>query len=986
MRHNTLPSLGWLLLLLAFTACSESKPEFQNRDLTAYVNPFVGTGGHGHTWPGASVPFGMVQLSPDTRLEGWDGCGGYHFSDSVIYGFSHTHLSGTGVSDYGDILLMPMSGDKLLNNGSAQGHLQGYASLFSHEKENARPGYYEVDLLDEDIHVELTASERCGFHRYTFSSGEPAWVLIDLVHRDQVLTSDFSWTEDGILSGSRISKAWATRQEVYFAISFSQEIREWQFYQDDEAVEGKSAEGQHLKALLRVEDPAEQLVIKVALSPVSQQNALENLKNTPSSTFDAAKARADSLWNAELNRIQVSGGSEEQRRIFYTALYHSFLAPNLFSDHNGQYRGMDGKVHQADSTRVYTVFSLWDTFRATHPLFTLVQQGRTEEFLRTFLLQYQQGGILPIWELAGNYTGCMIGYHAIPVIADALLKDLEGPGAEALYEAMKHSALQRNLGLDSYQQLGFIPSGKEPESVSKTLEYAYDDWCIAQIARKLGKEKDYQLFSHRAQYYKNLYDAESKFMRARVNGGWFRPFDPSEVNFNYTEANSWQYSLFAPQDISGLTALLGGPDSLEVWLDRLFSASSATTGRDQADITGLIGQYAHGNEPSHHMAYLYNYCGKPSKSAGVVREILRDLYADAPDGLSGNEDCGQMSSWYVFSAMGFYPVTPGMDYYAIGTPLFDTVSVNLENGKQFRLIARNNGPDRPYIQSASLNGEDWPQSWLPHAAIIEGGELIVEMGAEPSSWATAPEHWPVSAVNDHPLTISPSISADARTFSDSLQVSLHSPDTGVVIYYTLDGSTPTEFAEPYGGAFTLDTTSVVKAAAFHPGNGASFPVEAVFHKIEGGRSIVLSSEYANQYSAGGEGALIDYLRGGNDFRTGLWQGFREDLEAVVDLGEIKELKKVGAGFLQDIRSWIWMPKEIEMALSTDGRNFRTVAKFASEVPDDQEGSIVRDYVQELSRQKARYVRLRAQNYGVCPDWHLGAGGKTWIFADEIIIE
>src|SRR5215216_4843108 len=663
------------LILLLFLLPT---PAFAQQDLTRYVNPFVGTGGHGHTFPGAIVPYGMVQLSPDTRLTGWDGCSGYHYSDSKIYGFSHTHLSGTGISDYGDILLTPAVGKSF---GS---------SHFEHRNERATPGYYSVKL-DDNILVELTATARVGMHRYTFPSTDDANVLLDLAHRDKVIDFDYRITGTNTLVGWRRSQAWAKDQIVYFALEFSQPFTEY------------SSIGT-LKLSFRFDTRSgAQVLAKVGISSVDIDGALKNLRTEVNHwDFDKVRSDAAAAWNSELNKIQVTGGTDAQLTNFYTALYHAMTAPNLFMDVDGRYRGRDFKTHVAGDFSNYTVFSLWDTFRAAHPLYAIIDQKRTRDFIKTFLAQYEQGGRLPVWELAANETDTMIGYHAVSVIADAVAKGIDGFNLEKAFIAMKHSAeFREHRGLGAYIDQGFIATEDERESVSKVLEYAYDDWCIAQVARMLGKKEDYERYSARAQSYKNVFDRAIGFMRPRNNGGWAEPFDPREVTFAFTEANSWQYTFFAPHDISGLVALMGGREQFSRKLDQLFTVDSRTTGREQADITGLIGQYAHGNEPSHHMAYLYNYAGQPWKTQSRVRQIMDEFYKPTPDGLIGNEDCGQMSAWYVLSAAGFYPVTPGSQTYVIGSPLFPEVRFNLENGKSFVIRSINASDRNVYIQSAT---------------------------------------------------------------------------------------------------------------------------------------------------------------------------------------------------------------------------------------------------------------------------------------------
>lgn len=947
---------------------SESTPE-EPKDILKLVNPFVGTGGHGHTYPGATAPFGMVQLSPDTRLEGWDGCSGYHYTDSVIYGFSHTHLSGTGVSDYGDILLMPNTGKVEFRNGHESGVDNGYASRFAKSSERASPGYYAVHLADYGVDVELTATTRVGMHRYHFNN-EPGHVIIDLEHRDQLVNFDLKQSGPNEISGFRISRAWAEEQHVYFVAQFSENITALAF------------NPQRTKTSVHF-SPRDSVLVKVGISAVSIDNARENLETEIAHwDFEGVRAEAESVWRDQLQKIEVKGGTEDQRSIFYTALYHTMLAPNTWSDVNGQYRGMDMQIHQADHT-VYTVFSLWDTFRALHPLFTIIERKRTEDFLRTFMLHYEQGGRLPVWELAANETDCMIGYHSVPVVTDAFAKGITNFDTGPMLEAMVDVSTMNHFGLESYLHNGCILAADEPESVSKTLEYAYDDWCIAEFARMIGDTARHKEYSERAQYYKNLFDPSTGFFRARMDGGWFSPFDPAEVNYNYTEANAWQYSLFVPQDISGLMELHGGEDALSAHLDRLFSVSSETTGRDQADITGLIGQYAHGNEPSHHMAYLYNFTGQPWKTQQRVRQIMDEMYSTQPDGLSGNEDCGQMSAWYVFSAMGFYPVTPGSVEYALGSPLFDHIAVHLENGNVFNISVKNQASRNVCVQEVKLHGKDWPYQYLKHEDIMAGGEMEWLMGATPDTVrGTLPEFRPHSAIKALPIAPLPYFLSESSTFIDSIRVALGCADSLANLFVRKGNSEFSKYQKP----IVLHRTTQLEVWSMMPKGNVSNKIGNTWYKIDGRRNVTLGMKYANQYAAGGDNALIDYLRGSENYQTGRWQGYQDqDFNAVVDLGDLQFVNRVAIGFLQDIKSWIWFPPEVEISVSSDGEGFESIARLAHDFPNDKYGGYIRDFETPVNRE-IRFVKITAPNFGPCPDWHLGAGGASWLFADEIVVE
>ncbi len=937
---------------------------FAQRDLTRYVNPFIGTGGHGHTFPGAIVPFGMVQLSPDTRLTGWDGCSGYHYSDSIIYGFSHTHLSGTGISDYGDILLLPTLGS-----------LQ--PARFQHRNETATPGYYSVKL-DDNIFIELTTTARVGLHRYTFPRTENAKIIIDLAHRDRVIDSDLRIKNETTIVGWRRSQAWAKDQVVYFAAEFSQPFT------------SHGSTGGELKTYFNFDTRGgAPVLVRVGISPVDVEGAVKNLRGELNHwDFDKVRADARAAWNRELGKIVASDGTNAQLTNFYTALYHAMTAPNLFMDVDGRYRGRDFKIHTAGDFSNYTVFSLWDTFRAAHPLYAIIDQKRTRDFILTFLAQYEQGGRLPVWELAANETDTMIGYHAVSVIADAVTKGIGGFDLRKAYAAMKHSADSRHYGLDAYIANGFIGMEDDRESVSKVLEYSYDDWCVALVALRLGYVKDYEHYIARAQSYKNVFDSATGFMRPRRNANWVEPFDPREVTFAFTEANSWQYTFFAPHDISGLIRLMGGRPQFAKKLDQLFIAHSQTTGREQVDITGMIGQYAHGNEPSHHMAYLYNYVGQPWKTQSRVRQIVDQFYKPEPDGLIGNEDCGQMSAWFVLSAAGFYPVTPGQGIYVIGSPLFPEIRFNLENGKSFVIRARGLSPRNVYIQSARLNGRPYTKSFLWHSDLMSGGELVFQLGPRPNpGWGTGLENQPVSRIVGPDIVPVPVIKAASQTFTDRLEVSVVTADgKPAALHYTTNGTPPDANSPKFTAPFFIEANTTVKAFAIAPDGRQSREVVAKYHRIPHDWKITLLSNYSSQYTGGSAFAVIDGIRGTKNWSGGAWQGYQgKDFVAVLDLGRAQQVSTVGAGFLQDIASWIWMPRRVEVELSLDGKKFSSAFSIHPDVWEQQGGVVMKDVVQSIPPQSARYIRIRAVNFGKIPAWHPGSGGDAWIFVDEILV-
>lgn len=976
----------YALLVLCFSISCSHQPSIEStqkdKPLIEYVNPFIGTGGHGHTYPGATMPFGMMQLSPDTRLDGWDGCSGYHYSDDYIYGFSHTHLSGTGVSDYGDILLMPTNA---LNFNNGSDGKSGYRAHFSHDNEIAQPGYYKVHLDSTDIDVELTVSKRSGMHKYTFPNAENQILILDLEHRDQVLDYKIQKLNDSTITGFRHSKAWATDQRLFFHMQFSKAIKDITYEEQGMPI-SKNYKFQSKKAAIEFDNPEnEPVYVTIGISAVDQKGARKNLEQEiGNKTFEKVKTEAQDTWEKQLEKIVVSSQNNDFKTNFYSALYHSMLAPNLYQDVDGRYRGMDLEIHETKDFEYYTVFSLWDTYRAAHPLYTIIEQERTNDFINTFLAKYDEGGIMPIWDLSACYTGCMIGYHAVPVMSDAYLKGIRDYDTEKAFEAMKHSATRNKLGLKSYKEFGFIPVEEESESVSKTLEYAYDDWTIAQMAKAMGKNDDYKLYSERAQYYKNSYDPESQFMRGRFRNTWFAPFDPYEVNFNYTEANAWQYSFYVPQDISGFMNLLGGKDKLEAQLDELFTAEAETSGRNQADITGLIGQYAHGNEPSHHMAYLYNFVNKPHKTQEKVHQILTELYTNTPDGISGNEDCGQMSAWYVFSSLGFYPVTPGSNDYIIGTPLFDQATINLENGKQFTIVTKNLSDKNIYIEHVNLNGKTLDKTYISHKDIVSGGTLEFTMTDNPAVWGSRDGQEPVTKIEEHVIVPAPFIAKGDVAFKGDTEVVLENVDAEASIYYSLNNG---DF-KSYDLPFKISEATTLKVYS-EKNNKKSATVETKFYKIDPNLSITLGTKYANQYNAGGDDALIDGILGTQDFRTGTWQGYwDDDVIATVDLGSIKSINNIKINFLQDQGAWIFYPTEVECLVSKDGVQFKSMETINIDAAFRNEDVLIKHMTFDIPSENYRYVKIIAKKMGELPEWHLGFphDGRSWIFVDEISIK
>ena len=726
------------------------------KEYTDSVNVFIGTGGHGHTFPGATLPHGMVQLSPDTRLLGWDACSGYYYDDTSIMGFSHTHLSGTGIGDYGDILFMPVVGEKPLIAGTAEKPDEGYRSRFSHEQESARPGYYQVLLQDDSINVELTATLRAGLHRYTYPKVSDARLIVDMeptIHGHQHPVTQIRVVNDSTIAGMKYTVGWAKRHYVYFYAVFSSPF-DYKLYSGTEyQSDSTSVTVNTAKAVIRFKNlPVDGRVLaKVGISSVDEEGARLNVEaEIPNWNFEGVMKEANTAWNEALGKIDIETSDNDSRTVFYTSLYHAFIQPSLASDVDGRYRTMGHEIKQDASYTNYTVFSLWDTFRAAHPLYTIVTPEQNQAFIRSLLRKYDEGGILPKWELASNETGTMIGYHAVSVIADAMMKKQCDFDVKKALEACIRSSVYDTTGVTPMMdrqilngklmpvsikyknELGYIPCDKVGGSVSQGLEFAYNDWLIAQMMKEHNRKDLYDKYMELSRNYRNYFDPETKLMRGRLSdGSWITPFDPASVQrpSNYVEGNAWQWAWFVPQDVEGLMELVGGQKSFEAHLDTLFTTSSELTGDPNAaaDVTGMIGQYAHGNEPSHHIPYLYNYAGAPRKTQALVDHILRTLYHNDPNGLSGNEDVGQMSAWYALSAMGFYSFCPGRPVYEIGRPIFDKVTIHLSNGKDFVIQAKNNSVENKYIRSMKLNGEDLAEPRFSHFDLMKGGELIFEM-------------------------------------------------------------------------------------------------------------------------------------------------------------------------------------------------------------------------------------------------------------------
>jgi putative alpha-1,2-mannosidase len=1002
-----LPFLLTVIFILPVSAQSK-------KDYTHLVDPFIGTGGHGHTYPGAVMPFGMVQLSPDTRYDGWDACSGYYYTDTTVYGFSHTHLSGTGIADYSDVLFMPTTGEPLLNS-------MDYRSGFKKKNEMATPGYYKTFLDKYKIGVELTATIRVGVHRYTYPSGQQANIIIDLQPRidnqtrDEVLDSWIEVVSNHEIRGLRRSKGWADDQYVYFYAKFSKPFKTYGISSDGQIIPNTNkAQGKNIKMYIAFDNPGE-VIAKVGISDVSAEGALKNLDaEVPDFDFKKVQRDAKAAWNKELSKIEVEGGAPDQSQTnnenqpynnqkqpktpfidyshkkqvtFYTALYHCMLAPNIYSDVDGAYRGFDQKIHIAKDFNYYTVFSLWDTYRAEDPLFNLIDRKRTNDFVRSFLAMYEQGGLLPIWPLASSETYCMVGNHSIPVIVDAYAKGIRDFDAEEAFKAMKSAVNRNQFGLDSYRNHGAVLSDNESESVSKTLEYCIDDWCIAQMAKMMNKQADYDEFIQRAQYWKNVYNDQNSFMQARANGGWFEPFYPAEVNHNYTEGNSWQYSFLVPQDVEGLIERMGGKAKFEAKLDEIFTTDVKLSGDIPPDVAGLIGQYAHGNEPSHHMAYLFNFTDSPDKTEYYINKILTEQYRDDPDGLSGNEDCGQMSAWYVISSLGIYNTMPGQQQFQLCVPQFDKTVINLENGKKFTIINSGAGISRAniYLQGMNLNKSAYNKLYIDYNTIYNGGEFEVFTGKLPNKLFMAGLERPTSTINDNLIVSNPYITGAGKSFKKPFNAVIGCSEKDAAIYYTTDGSTPTASSTLYTAPIPVSANVTIKAIAIKNGK-SSFVDEAYFSKIRDDIKITIVNKYLHDYADQGDETLINGLHGTTNWHVGNWQGWQgDDLVAILDMGQVKPINKISLGTLQDSRAWIVFPKYVQYWVSDDGVNYKLLSTVDTKVDIKDLAVQTQEFGADLHT-NARYIKVIAKQYGALPEWHENKGEQSYIFADEITVE
>lgn len=730
------------VLSLCLASCGSSQKGQEMEDLTQFVDPRIGTGGHGHVFYGANVPYGFIQLGPTSIPQSWDWVSGYHVSDSTVIGFPHTHLSGTGIGDLHDINVMPVVGEVTYSRGDASSYETGLWSYSDRSKEVVTPGYYRTHLSRYNVDVELTATKRVGFHKYTFLGSESPAIVFDMVNGgcwDKTTEAVIRVVNDSTVSGYRYSKGWADDQRVFFRAEFSRKFDNVEFIVNDSVKEGDMAKGAQLFARVNfAAENKEPVYMKVALSPTSEEGAQLNMQTELSGwNFEKTIADAKAAWNKELNKVKVYTTDEASKKIFYTSLYHTLFAPSEFCDVNGDYYGADKQMHKGEGFVNYTTFSLWDTYRAAQPLMTILHPEKMSDIINTMLHIHQQQGKLPVWHLMGCETNCMVGNPGVPVVADAILKDIKGFDTELAFKALKESSMLPERGMEHRIEYGFIPADKMTEAIAYDMEYAIADWAVAQAAQKLGKQEDYEYFLKRSKSYKNYFDASTGFMRGKMlDGSWRTPFSPyasSHREDDYCEGNAWQYTWLVPHDVEGLVECFGSKEAFVNKLDSLFLANGDMGEASSPDISGLIGQYAHGNEPSHHTVYLYTLVGQPWKTADRIKEILHTMYTDQPDGLSGNEDVGQMSAWYILSSFGFYQVEPAGGKFVFGYPNFDKVEIAVPAGK-FVIERENKGQQNNYIQGIVFNGTEYKKPWIEYADIMKGGELKFLMGDEPVVW------------------------------------------------------------------------------------------------------------------------------------------------------------------------------------------------------------------------------------------------------------
>lgn len=918
------------------------------------VNVFQGTGGHGHTHPAATAPFGLVQAGPDTRTEGWDACSGYHYDDDTLLGFSQTHLSGTGIADLNDFLFQPF-----------QSKPRKGKYPFRHQDEYAYPGYYSVKIPFHRMKVDIVATPRGAIYQINYTKSKKSFLLIDLMHRDGVNYSSVTKVNDTTLVLERLSTSWAKNQHAYLYVVFSQKIKDIHIQWKAKNI----ASGVLIKFA-----PTKTYYIKVGYSGTDKEGAALNYEaELKPFCFEELKTLNLNVWEKELSAFNVYG-KENEVRTFYSCLYHCFILPSVWSDVNGRFR-IDDRIYQDTGYVLYSLFSLWDTYRALHPLLVITHPHRTNDFISTFLSMYRHRKRLPVWELHGNETNCMIGAHSISVMTDAYVKGIgKGKGMDML-DAMTDEMFQR---AKTYSPSSFITADQGQESVSKTLEHGYDDWCVARMAERLTGPSPLQFFhDRRAVGYRSLFNPQRKFMQARRNGKFLEPFDPAEVNHHFTEANSWQYTFHAPYDISAFAEMMGGERALENALDSLFATDSKLNGRQQPDITGLIGQYAHGNEPSHHIAYLYHVLGKPDKGNKIIQEILKTQYDHSPNGFSGNEDCGQMSAWYVWSSIGLYPWCPGNPEYMLALPIFDSVFWHLPNGKELK-IYKHHADSGTFISSIKYQNHAFSSLAFPHLALAEGGTLTFTMGSQPMKWTNSFNKGNQMIGLQH--SMAPWLDYSSHVFDDSLQIYIKGWYDEDENYFYRTNQSPWNFHPNKNIPITIYKSDTLTVR----GQFSKHEVSGIFIQKPKKWQLKIESPVHPEYTGGGKEALLDGLYGAEDFHAPGWQSYHGiDFDGELDLGDTITINAIGFHCLQNPGSWIWYPEKIEIFTSVDGIEYTKTSTWTNDV-SEHESAMGWLEIPNL-KGSVRYIRFKAINRKMCPQWHPGKGEKAHIFVDEIRI-
>jgi predicted alpha-1,2-mannosidase len=994
-----------ILVILLIISCAKKQ-----QDLTGYVDPFIGTDAHGHTFPGATTPFGMIQLSPSNDFKAWDWCSGYHYSDSIIKGFAHNHVSGAGLSGLGDILVMPTRGKKTTNPGSEDDVENSYRSRFSHDEEEARAGYYKVTLQDYNIDVELTAGIRTGYHQYTFTKGGEIDVVIDAAHgvMEKVTECTIQIKSDTEIVGYKKTGNNPTARRMYFSAKFSKPFTMASITEDNKTVNAQEHTSATTRALATFTvNEGEKMLVTVTLSPNSLEGVAKNFEaEAKGKTFNDALENATQQWNKVLNKIVLSNNEPlAKKRTFYTAMYHAFISPNIISDVDGNYV-VEGKQLHSNIPQ-YSNYSTWDTYRALHPLFTIIEQEKTKEFVNSMISRSTEANVgQPVWELIGYDNACMIGYTTVPVIGEAVLKGIEGIDAQqafavmrdAAFDLTKHSAVYDVSGLEDYINYGYV-TAETGSSVSKTTEYNYHDYVIAQVANKIGDTENEALFTRRSKGYRALFDKTSGYFYPKLSTGEVKEMDLTAwdgLKPNYVSGNIWAYSAYTPQDMKGVIQLHGGKDKYAAWLDKVFSDTTQVGGEQHVDISGFIGKYGHGDEPGHQMPYLYNYVGQPYKTQKLVNEVVTTMYSDKPDGLINNEDLGQMSAWYIFSTLGFYPVAPASLEYQIGAPYYKEASINLENGNTFTVKAENLSETNIYVQSVTLNSKSYNKNYILHEDIMSGGNMVFTMGNTPNQeWGSKDEATSVGTLEaimpkiDTLATFAPFDASNTSFFVNKHMVTLESKTPNTTIYYTLDGTEPTTNSTKYTGPFAITQNSTLKAMATSPNLTPSKVYSKPFFKSVFPNLPIGYPKYelTNSHTPWGKGdgsLLFDEQIGSTSYGDSKWTGIKDAIEITINLGKSQVVEGVSVGILNDQASWIFPAKGIEVYGGNSESNMLLIGKLDIQEPTEYTKEVNR-HVVNVKQEHYQYLRIKIIPYGAQPAWHAGAGQQAWLFVDEVIV-